>query len=119
MNVTHISAVTLAVSDMACAISFYKKLGFTLTYGGDATPFSTLQAGDTFVNLSATPDYEQRRWGRVIFRVKDVDAHHQALVEAGLTAESPRNAPWDKRYFHITDPDGHELSFAQLMSDKP
>ena len=116
MNVTHISAVTLAVSDMARAISFYKKLGFTLTYGSDTASFSTLQAGDAFVNLSATPNNDQQWWGRVIFRVEDADAHHRALVEAGLPAESPRNASWGERYFHITDPDGHELSFAQLLS---
>ena len=26
---------------------------------------------------------------------------------------SPRDAKWGERYFHITDPDGHELSFAR------
>ena len=25
----------------------------------------------------------------------------------------PRDAEWGERYFHITDPDGHELSFAR------
>ena len=26
---------------------------------------------------------------------------------------APRDAEWGERYFHITDPDGHELSFAR------
>ena len=26
---------------------------------------------------------------------------------------APRDATWGERYFHIVDPDGHELSFAQ------
>jgi uncharacterized glyoxalase superfamily protein PhnB len=24
----------------------------------------------------------------------------------------PRDAEWGERFFHLTDPDGHELSFA-------
>jgi uncharacterized glyoxalase superfamily protein PhnB len=24
----------------------------------------------------------------------------------------PHDAEWGERYFHVTDPDGHELSFA-------
>ena len=35
-------------------------------------------------------------------------------IENGLQPDtSPRDAPWGERYFHITDPDGHELSFAR------
>jgi uncharacterized glyoxalase superfamily protein PhnB len=29
---------------------------------------------------------------------------------------SPTDAPWGERYFHLRDPDGHELSFAKLVS---
>ena len=25
------------------------------------------------------------------------------------------DAPWGERYFHVRDPDGHELSFARLL----
>jgi len=25
---------------------------------------------------------------------------------------APRDAAWGERFFHLTDPDGHELSFA-------
>src|SRR5712664_4032671 len=71
-----ISAVTFAVRDMARSIEFYKKLGFELLYGSEAAAFSSLKAGEAFVNLSADSSYEHRRWGRVIFRVDDVDAHH-------------------------------------------
>ena len=28
---------------------------------------------------------------------------------------APRDAPWNERYFHLTDPDGHELSFARPL----
>ena len=74
-----------------------------------------LKAGEAFVNLSANPGYEHRWWGRVIFRVDDVDAHYRALLAKGLMLESPQDAPWGERFFHVTDPDGHELSFAELL----
>ena len=47
-----ISAVTFAVRDMARAIEFYKKLGFELLYGGERATFSSLKAGEAFVNLN-------------------------------------------------------------------
>ncbi len=110
-----ISAVTFAVRDMTRSVEFYKKLGFKLLYGGESATFSSLKAGEAFVNLSANPGYEPRWWGRVIFRVVDVDGIHRALRTQGLELESPRDAAWGERFFHVTDPDGHELSFAELL----
>jgi len=113
--IQHISAVTFAVSDMARSIEFYSKLGFDLLYGGERAAFSSLRVGEALVNLSASPGYEHGWWGRVIFRVDNVDAHYRALQAQGLQVESPRDAPWGERFFHVTDPDGHELSFAELL----
>ena len=110
-----ISAATFNVRDMARSVEFYKKLGFELLYGGKSAAFSSLKAGEAFVNLSANPGYEHRWWGRVIFRVVDVDELHRAFMATGLKAESPRDAAWGERFFHIHDPDGHELSFAELL----
>lgn len=56
-------------------------------------------------------------WGRVIFYVSDVDALHRQALAAGLQPDAPpSDATWGQRYFHITDPDGHELSFATPLS---
>jgi catechol 2,3-dioxygenase-like lactoylglutathione lyase family enzyme len=99
--IQHISAVTLAVSHMARSVKFYQKLGFELLYGGEHAAFSSLKAGGAFVNLSASPGYEHRWWGRAIFRVDDVDAQYRALQVQGLVLESPRNAPWGERFFHL------------------
>ena len=52
-------------------------------------------------------------WGRMIFYVADVDAFWEYLRGKGLQPESPRDASWGERYFHMPDPDGHELSFAR------
>ena len=122
MAIKHISAVTFAVRDMACAIEFYRKLGFSLIYGDDEAAFSSLRAGEAFVNLAAgsqctaEPPNNRRWWGRAIFRVDDVDAHHRTLMAIGLEAAPPSDGAWGERYFHITDPDGHELSFAELVA---
>jgi catechol 2,3-dioxygenase-like lactoylglutathione lyase family enzyme len=74
-----------------------------------------MKAGEAFVNLVVSPAYGHRWWGRVIFRVAHVDAHYRVLQAQGLEIEAPSDAPWDERFFHVTDPDGHELSFAELL----
>jgi catechol 2,3-dioxygenase-like lactoylglutathione lyase family enzyme len=112
----HISAVTLAVRSMPAAITFYGQLGFTLVYGGPQARFSTLQTGNAFVNLALSPDYLPGWWGRTIFRVADVDALYQTVLAAGCSPTPPQNGAWGERYFHLTDPNGHELSFAQLLT---
>ncbi len=55
-------------------------------------------------------------WGRVIFYHSDVDALHASVVAAGYRPDTaPRDAEWGERFFHLTDPDGHELSFARPL----
>lgn len=114
--IDHISAITLAVADMRRALDFYEKCGFEMLYGGPTADFTSLRAGIGFVNLILTRDHRPAWWGRVIFRVSSADAQYEAMVAQGLMPERPQDAAWGERYFHITDPDGHELSFAQLLN---
>jgi catechol 2,3-dioxygenase-like lactoylglutathione lyase family enzyme len=112
-----INAITLATHDMARAVGFYRALGFRLRYGGEGAAFTSFSVGSGYVNLTAQP--ASRRWswwGRVIFHVGDVDRLYAELVAMGLRPDGPpRDAEWGERYFHITDPDGHELSFARPL----
>ena len=112
--ITGISAITLATHDMRRAVRFYRLLGFEMLYGGGDAGFTSFKAGGAFLNLIAQP--AERRWswwGRVIFYDSDVDALYARLVAAGCRPDTaPRDAAWGERFFHITDPDGHELSFA-------
>jgi catechol 2,3-dioxygenase-like lactoylglutathione lyase family enzyme len=112
-----ISAATFATHDMRRAVQFYRMLGFELLYGGEEAAFTSFRAGPHFLNLIAQP--AERRWswwGRLIFYVSDVDALHSRLVAAGCQPDTaPRDAEWGERFFHLTDPDGHELSFSRLL----
>ena len=113
MTIDSISAVTLATHDMARALRFYRALGFPLRYGGDDAAFSSLSAGNACLNLIVESGRDWSWWGRIIFYVADVDALYRRAVGAGLQADAPpQDATWGERYFHISDPDGHELSFA-------
>ena len=111
----HISAVTFAVRAMPEAIAFYTQLGFTLVYGSPQARFSTLQAGDALINLTLAPNFKPTWWGRTIFRVDNVETIYDTAVARGLTPSAIQNGSWGERYFHLTDPNGHELSFAQLL----
>lgn len=112
-----ISAITLATHDMARAVAFYQALGFALKSGGPETHFTSFHAGTGHLNLTlAGAERTWSWWGRAIFYVEDVDALHARAVFAGLSpAFAPRDASWGERYFHIIDPDGHELSFARPL----
>jgi catechol 2,3-dioxygenase-like lactoylglutathione lyase family enzyme len=115
MNIQHISAVTLAVRDMARAVAFYQAIGLDVLYGGPQALFTSFRLGNTFLNLILTPSYAGNWWGRLIFRVEKVDDLHTALIAKGMQLEPPKDGPWGERYFHLKDPDGHELSFAELL----
>ncbi len=112
---TGISAITLATHDMARAVEFYQALGFVLKFGGPAAPFTSFRVGSGYLNLMSMPaERTWNWWGRAIIYVDDVDEQYRRAVTAGLTPEfSPRDGSWGERYFHIVDPDGHELSFAR------
>jgi catechol 2,3-dioxygenase-like lactoylglutathione lyase family enzyme len=112
-----ISAITLATHDMARAVRFYTVLGFNLRYGGADAAFTSFRAGPGYLNLIVQPQQRQWTWwGRVIFHVSDVDALHARAIENGIPPDTiPCDATWGERFFHLTDPDGHELSFAQPL----
>jgi len=99
------------------SVRFYRNvLGMELLYGGEAACFSSLRAKDAqsaILNLEL--DDPANRWGRLIFHVADVDAFWRHLKEEGFNPGIPRDAQWGERYFHMTDPDGHELSFARPL----
>jgi catechol 2,3-dioxygenase-like lactoylglutathione lyase family enzyme len=117
LMIESISAVTLATHDMARAVRFYSALGFSIRYGGASAAFTSFHADRGYLNLIAAPKNQRWSWwGRVIFYASDVDGMYRHAVAQGLQPQfAPCDAEWGERYFHITDPDGHELSFAKLL----
>ena len=46
----------------------------------------------------------------------NVDALYDRALAAGYQpATVPHDAAWGERFFHLIDPDGHELSFARPL----
>ena len=113
-----LSAVTLVTQDMAMSVRFYTALGFEMLYGGESADFTSFRVGSSYLNLGYRSDPgPYAGWGRAIFYVTDVDAMYARAIESGFIPEfEPRDAAWGERYFHLKDPDGHELSFARVLT---
>ncbi len=85
-----------------------------LVYGGEDACFSSLRAkGAEYPILNLEQGRSVTGCARMIFYLADVDAFWEYLRGKGFNPESPRDAFWGERYFHLPDPDGHELSFAR------
>ncbi len=144
MKVYRISAITLRVKDIEKSCSLYSMLpGFRLTYGGDPSDsFTTFEIGKgsktiTYLNLERIEDNEgsselskkanlgktrgREDFGRIIFHTENVDKlysymkHHEYISKSIMFENEPTNAPWGERFFHIREPNGYQLSFAQPL----
>ena len=114
-SIDQISAVTVAVLEMAESVAFYEKLGLEVSYGGPDAPFTTMRAGQSVINLRQVPTRAGNPWDRIILRVRGVDALHRHFVEKGLRPTATRNAEWGERYFEVSDPQGVVISFAEVL----
>ena len=68
-------------------------------------------------------DRKQRQYfGRIIFHTEDVDRLYSYFKNNDYISNlisfenEPTNAAWDERYFHIREPDGYQLSFAEPIA---
>jgi len=116
-TIEKISAVTLRVASMMESVRFYRDvLGMELLYGGEDAGFSSLRARDSQAPILNLEEGEtMTRWGRLVFHVTNVDALWTHLNGRGFDPEIPQDASWGERYFHMLDPDGHQLSFARPL----
>lgn len=134
-SVYRISAVTLMIKNMKRSCDFYSNIpGFRLAYGGSSNDsFTTFEIGgdmpkmylnlELATNRNSEYDISPRHFGRVIFHTDNVDKLYsyfkgkEGISKIILFENEPTNAPWGERYFHILEPDGYQLSFAQPLND--
>lgn len=115
-RIQSINAVTLTVSNMRRSVEFYVSLGFELDYGGAEASFTSFRIEGQALNLIQGAPKSPAGWGRVIIYVDDVDRMHELAIGRGYSPEArPADASWGERYFHLDDPDGHQLSFARPL----
>jgi hypothetical protein len=98
----------MAISPIKCAKSQGVADGYFLTF--------------LFTNQSLTSSstmWDAAVPSSAIFQVLDetlVQDDQHLLLDRRLGATtSPRDAEWGERFFHMDDPDGHELSFARPL----
>jgi catechol 2,3-dioxygenase-like lactoylglutathione lyase family enzyme len=98
----------------------------------------------TYLNLELTEDHEDdssgsadyfnnnksnlgrktkghENFGRIIFHTDNVDKlysymqYNEYISKSIVFENEPTNAPWGERFFHIREPNGYQLSFAQPL----
>ena len=109
-----ISAITLATHDMARAVRFYRMLGFEVLYGGDDAAFTSFRAGTSYLNLIAQPAERTWSWwdassSTIPTSIRFMRAWSRPAIARTRRRATPNGA------FHLTDLDGHELSFAKPL----
>lgn len=109
------------------SFAFYSKIpGFITSYfTKNFVTFSLGKTNDkqTHLNLELVDIDEsiriEKNWGRIIFHTDSVDSlfsylkNNDAISKLITIETKPENASWGERYFHIRDPDGYQISFAE------
>lgn len=104
--------VTLSVSDLARAVSFYETLGLSVIVR-NATYARLLPAeGDTTLSLTVAdhPATDVGRGAHIYFECDDLDARVGELELQGIVFDSgPEDRPYRWREAWLRDPDGSSL----------
>ena len=110
----------LAVKDLAIEAEYYKeKLGFDLDFTVPGREF--LSFGDFKLMLGECPDEMtaeatgNHSWFAHAV-VENVDEVYQEFIRRGANILSPiGDKPWGIREFNVVTPDGHRITFGQLI----
>lgn len=98
--------VTLFVRDVRRSRRFYETLGLRTVHESPA--FVLMDAGNAQVGLHAREGVQEGKTVNLHFRVSDVQAAYEALVQRGLSFEHPpRRQPWGLVSVALRDPDGY------------
>lgn len=120
--------VVLVVADLDRALAFYTGV-LGLSLGHRSGPYAQLETGPTRLSLfereamaraldraSLDPPAADAPGFEIGFKVDDVDAAYQQLVDLGAQPEvAPTDRPWGQRTAYLRDPDGHLVELAQQI----
>ena len=125
-----IDNVGVAVTDLARAVAFYEKLGFTKGYDYEAdVKGCTMNAGTAVLFLFQTkqaspqpvkrdPSLAQNPPGldHISFAVEDVNQTYAELKAKGVSfLGEPADQDWGARLVGLKDPDGNNLYLLQYL----
>ena len=117
--------VILIVEDLERTLDFYTQvLGLRLGHrsgdyaqmatGPTRLGFSTRTAMAQAVGFSLTKPAPDAAGFEIGFKVPEVDAAYNELVQKGAgEATPPMTRPWGQRTAYVRDPDGHLIELAQ------
>jgi glyoxylase I family protein len=121
-----VHGVRYQVRDVARAVTFYTRLGFTLQHQ-QLPAFANVSLGHTDVLLSGPgasgsrpmPDGRPQApggWNRIVLRVADLPACIDALKRAGVTFRNEMEVGPGGRQVQIEDPDGNPVELFEPAS---
>lgn len=115
----------LEIEDMNRSLLFYKdKLGFAAATWGEPPTFAIVQRGTVSLALTKVApgkaSVSRKTWAAYVY-VRDADQLYAELLAQGdvTIPDPPCTQPYNCRDFVVDDPDGHIISFGQVLSPDP
>jgi predicted enzyme related to lactoylglutathione lyase len=104
----------IPLNDVAAGIAYYRDLlGFSINY---AQHDLGVMDRDSVRLLLITRTKEHTGIGSCCVYIKDADALYEELLAKGANIPVPPvSQPWGLREFHVLDPEGNRISFAQTF----
>jgi len=124
MKVKAVSGVMCVVEDLDRTVEFYELLGFDFKKRTDDyaigyinwfwvefVPKDKLEKS-TFEKQAGLEVTEKGAGAFLHLSVEDIDEFYREVADAGLKpASEPKDFPWGRREFILTDPNGYKLVF--------
>lgn len=111
----------LAVKELAVSAAYFKKsLGFDLDFTAPGWEFLSFGAfkvmlGECADEMTAEESGNHSWFAHVL--VEDVDSiFAEFLANGALVNSHPTDQPWGIREFGVRTPDGHRITFGQLIN---
>jgi predicted enzyme related to lactoylglutathione lyase len=117
------SRVLLRPTDLARSHRFYgDTLGLAIyrEFGEDPHRGVVYFMGGGFLEVSGHSEQPAGPTLQLWLQVRDVDAAHRQLTDAGVTIlRPPADEPWGLREMWIADPDGLRIAVIEVPPDHP